>query len=144
MFDPERLAGERVHDRDVGGAVVGHHPLDPDPVRTEAGDRARRLLVLEQLDVGEPGRVGAASPEAAGSSPAPTRPLPVRVAGILLAPARHHQCDDKHEEPQSPSGPKLFTISAAVSSPIQPTSQIMQRATITDQTAWPAGSGGTA
>ena len=103
--------------------------------RTEEADRARRLLVLEQLDVGEPGRVGAASPEAAGSSPAPTRPLPVRVAGILLAPARHHQRDDKHEEPQSPSGPKLFTISAAVSSPIQPTSQIMQRATITDQTA---------
>ena len=43
--------------RDVGGAVVAHHPLDADPVRAEVGERARRLLVLAHLDVGEPGRV---------------------------------------------------------------------------------------
>ena len=53
-----------MQDRDVGGAVVGHHPLDPDPVRLVVGDspfqeadRGDGLLVGEDLDVGDPGRV---------------------------------------------------------------------------------------
>ena len=64
MAKPERAACERVRDRAVAGAVVGHHPLDPDPGVAEVGDRAaeeadrgRCLLVLEHLNVGQAGSV---------------------------------------------------------------------------------------
>src|SRR6266511_1873887 len=64
VADAERLAGKRVHDRAVAGAVICEHPLDPDPVAAKEGDRpaqeadcGRCFLVGEHLDVGEPGRV---------------------------------------------------------------------------------------
>ena len=64
MFDPECFAGEGVDGGAVAGAVVGHDPLDLDPVRAEVGDCATEkadrcgcLLVFEHFDVGEPGRV---------------------------------------------------------------------------------------
>jgi hypothetical protein len=64
VFEAERLAGERVDRGAVRVAVVGHQSLNADPesgeVRdraTQEGDRGRGFLVLEHLDVGEPGRV---------------------------------------------------------------------------------------
>ena len=46
--------------RDIGGTVVGHEPLDPDPVAgvesggaTQEADRRRRLLIGQHLGVGE-------------------------------------------------------------------------------------------
>jgi hypothetical protein len=83
VLESERAAGDCVGDRDVGGAVVGHHALDLDPVACEElecpaqeADRGRGALVLEQLDIGEPAEVvdrdvtelpaGLATPAAAG------------------------------------------------------------------------------
>ena len=68
--------------RDVGGAVVAHHPLDADPVRAEVGERAaeeadlaHRLLVLAHLDVGEPGHLVHADMNELPTDPASRSPL---------------------------------------------------------------------
>ncbi len=60
VADAEAAAGDCVRDRDVGGAIVGDHPLDLDAVAGEEGectaqegDRGRRLFVAEHLGVGE-------------------------------------------------------------------------------------------
>src|SRR5690349_24689590 len=57
VFEPERLAGECVHDRAVAGAVVGENALDADAALAGVGDGATerrggcgRLLVREHLD----------------------------------------------------------------------------------------------
>src|SRR2546427_5275599 len=64
VLDSERLAGDRVGRGAVGGAVVGHQPLDPDPEGGEVGDRSAQeadrghgLLIVEDFDIDEPGRV---------------------------------------------------------------------------------------
>src|SRR6266849_7855764 len=64
VFEPQRFAGERVDRGAVGGAVVGHQPLDPDPEGGEVGNRAAQkadrgqgLLIVEDFNVDEPGRV---------------------------------------------------------------------------------------
>ena len=64
MLDPKRPAGERVDGGPVGGAVVGHQPLDADPESGEVSDRAAQeadrghgFLIFEDFDVDEPGRV---------------------------------------------------------------------------------------
>ena len=61
---PELAAGGGVDRRDVGGAVVGHHPLDRDAALGEPGDRAAKEARAvsprssgKHLDVGEPGGV---------------------------------------------------------------------------------------
>src|SRR5215218_4063506 len=64
VADAERAAGEGVDRRAITGAVVGHHGLDGDAVAGVERDRALqesdgrgRLLIGEDLDVGQPGRV---------------------------------------------------------------------------------------
>jgi hypothetical protein len=54
VLDPERFAGECVDRGAVGGAVVGHQPLDPDAEGGEVGDRSAEeadggagLLIVE-------------------------------------------------------------------------------------------------
>lgn len=60
----ERLAGDRVNDRDVGGPVAGHQLADLGAVGAVVGDGTPEepnccegFLVVEHLDVGEPGGV---------------------------------------------------------------------------------------
>lgn len=60
VLDPELSAGKRVHDRDVGAAVVGEQLLDLDPVAAVEADgaaeeagRSRRFLIRQHLGVGE-------------------------------------------------------------------------------------------
>ncbi len=60
VADAERAAGDCVHDRDVGAAVVGEDPLNGDAVAGEEGERSAEeadcgcgLLVGEDLGVGE-------------------------------------------------------------------------------------------
>ena len=71
----------------VGGAVVGHHPLDLDAVAAKWATARRRkpiavvgFLVGEDLDVGEPGRVVDADVDVLPADPArpPVGALPVR------------------------------------------------------------------
>jgi hypothetical protein len=64
VLDSERLAGGRVDRGAVGGAVVGHQPLDADVEGGEVGDRSAQeadrghgLLIVEDFNVDEPGRV---------------------------------------------------------------------------------------
>ena len=64
VADAERPAGDRVHCRAVGRAVVGQQAFDNDPVTAEEGHRPaqerarrRRLLVGQHLGVGQPGGV---------------------------------------------------------------------------------------
>jgi hypothetical protein len=61
VADVELAAGDCVHERAVGGAVVGEDPLDLDAVATikgggaaEEADCARRRFVGEHFGVGEP------------------------------------------------------------------------------------------
>jgi hypothetical protein len=81
MLDPERLAGERVDRGAVGGAVVGHQPLDPDAEAgevsdgtAEEADRGGGLLIVEHLDVDEPGRVVDRDVDVLPADPAASRP----------------------------------------------------------------------
>src|SRR5690349_8779800 len=60
VSDAELAAGDRVQDGAVGGAVVGKHALDADPVAGKEGDRAtekggggRGSFVEEHFGVGE-------------------------------------------------------------------------------------------
>src|SRR5207253_3161841 len=77
----ELLAGGAVRTRAVGRAIVGHHPLDPDAVLGEPGDRAleerdraARVEVVEHLGVGEPRVVvDSANPSASAISAAVIR-----------------------------------------------------------------------
>ena len=79
--------------RDVGGAVVGHHPLDRDPVATVEGqrpaqkaDRGERPLVAQHLDVGKTGGVVDADVNASQPSWRRRTPEPSVLVG-LPAPA---------------------------------------------------------
>jgi putative transposase len=61
VLDPEPATGDRVHGRSVRAAVVAEYALDADAVAAvegegaaKEGDRGRRLLVGEDLGVGEP------------------------------------------------------------------------------------------
>jgi len=92
VADAERPAGERMGDRDVGGSVVGHQPLHRDPVRAVEGhrpsqeaDRGGRLLVGQDLGVGEAGGVVDADVDPLPADLA--TPAARRVDGGAVAPA---------------------------------------------------------
>src|SRR6266487_4440359 len=103
--EPQLAAGNGVNRRDIGRAVVGHHPLDRDaalakprhrPVKE--ADGARAALIGEDLDVGEtsgvidadvaelPADDAAAAPRHGCLGQPATAPAGDPMAGALEAP----------------------------------------------------------
>src|SRR6266516_6262888 len=94
VADSEFAAGERVEGGDVGRAVVGQEPLDPDPVAPVEGERAlqeadrgRRPLVDKYLRAGEPAVVVDADVDVLVADVVAALALQVGVGGVMPPPA---------------------------------------------------------
>src|SRR6266536_5349483 len=90
VADPEFAAGERVQGGDVGGAVVGQEPLDPDPAASVEGDRALqeadrsgRPFVGQHLRVGESAVVVDADVDVLVADVATALALEVDAGGVV-------------------------------------------------------------
>src|SRR6266480_1345638 len=90
VADPEFAAGERVQGGDVGGAVVGQEPLDPDPSASVEGDRALqeadrrgRPFVGQHLRVGESAVVVDADVDVLVADVATALALEVDAGGVV-------------------------------------------------------------
>ena len=90
--DAELAAGDGVHDRTVGGAVVGDDSLDRDSVPAVEGDRAaqegdgrRGRLVGEYLGIGEPAVVVDRDVDVLPTDTALSRPASWAASGDAMA-----------------------------------------------------------